>query len=97
MTNTFIEAIEAEGQTLIVAGESAWAEAKSELETLGQEVLSVLSGAITYAINGAQSGDTIEQIETMVLNLLEQEAAALVKSLSSGLLQTLIAFAKSAL
>lgn len=97
MTNTFITAIENEGHSIITAGEAAWTEAKAELEALEQTVLTDVKNAIATVIQKAEDGTTIEDLETMVLNLLQAEVVTVLKGLSSGLLQTLIAFAKSAL
>ena len=93
MTNSFITALETEGQTLLTAGETAWASAKAELSALASGALTSLGNAITTAINDAEDGATIEEIETAVLNIVEAELATLLKGFSSGALQALIVFA----
>lgn len=97
MTSTFMTAIEAEGASLLAGAEAAWTEAKNDLLSLEQTVLDDVKNAITSVIGSIESGATVEQIETMVLNLLQAEVVTLLKSLSSGALQVLIVFAKNAL
>lgn len=97
IVNTFLTDIETEGNNLLVAGENAWNTAKAELETLGEAVLTDVKEAISSVIASAEAGATIEQMETMVLNLLQAEVTTILKSFTSGALQVLIVFAKSAL
>jgi hypothetical protein len=97
MTNAFITALETEGQTLISAAETAWSSAKADLASLEATVLSDISSAIQTVFGGLSGGESIEDIETAVLNLLEGEVTTLLKSFSSGALQALIVFAKAAL
>lgn len=97
MTNTFLDEIKSEGETLVTAGESAWAQAKAELAKLTAEIEADLVSAINTAVADAESGKSVEDIETDVLNILAGESANLVKALASGVLQILIVFARSAL
>lgn len=97
MTNAFIAALETEGQTLISAAETAWTSAKDDLASLEQTALADVKNAITTVFGGLAGGETVEEIETAVLNLLQAEVVTLLKSFSSGALQALIVFAKAAL
>jgi len=81
---------------IITVGEAAWTQTKAELSTLPTEVLTVLKNAINTAINDLESGATIEEIETAVLNLLSEAAPSIISALSSGALQVIIAAAKTA-
>lgn len=97
MGNSFIEDIRSEGQVLILAAETAWQEAKADLSSLEHSVLLDLQTAISTVISNAERGATVEELETMVLNLLQAEVVTILKGLTSGALQVLIVFAKSAL
>jgi hypothetical protein len=93
MTNTFIQTVEGD---VIAIGEAAWTQAKTQLLALGETALADLKTALSTALNAAEAGDSVEDIETAVLNLLSGDSLTLVQALTSGALQLLIAAGKAA-
>lgn len=93
MTSTFIQTVEG---NIVAVGEAAWTQIKSELSGLEDTVLADIKAAINTATSAASSGDTLEEIETAVLNILASSAPAIISALSSGALQVLIAMGKAA-
>lgn len=89
---TFVQ--KAEGDAVAIL-DNAYTQGKDLLLNLGETALADLKAALNTAINDAEAGDSIETIETAVLNLLSADSLALIQALPSGLIQMLIAAGKS--
>ena len=91
--SNFISTIEGD---IVAVGEAAWAQTKAELLTLEQEVLGIIKADITAVLGKLESGSTLEDIETELLNLWSANKPQIISALSSGALQVLIAVGKLA-
>jgi hypothetical protein len=91
--SNFITTIEGD---IVAVGEAAWAQTKAELLTLEQEALGIIKADIQAVIAKVEAGNTLEQIETELLNLWAANKPQIISALSSGALQVLISVAKLA-
>lgn len=91
--STFIQTAETD---IIAVGEAAWAQTKTELEALGQDLLTIIKNDIATVIGQLPAETSIEDIETELLNLWSQNQTQIVAAVSSGAIQLLIALGKTA-
>lgn len=84
--------LEAEVET---AALDVWNVIKVPLVALEPAAGAILLDAVKVGVAAASAGQTIEQIETAIMNTTEQELLAALKQAGSGVVQALIALAKA--
>ena len=92
--STFISTVEGD---IIAVGEAAWTQTKAELQSLESTVLADIKADIQAVIAQLEGSEaTLEDIETELLNLWQQQKPQIISALTSGAIQILIAAAKAA-